>query len=135
MQGPSAANSPAPAGTNAAGTPAGTNTTGASGNVGTQSKPVVATTGFASVSSTTAVVVGTVNPQGSQTTYWFEYGPTLSLGSRVDTTMASASFQEVGASGYLTNLKPNTTYYFRLGATNAYGTVYGSPYNFITLAK
>lgn len=41
--------------------------TGSTGSVGI--KPVVVTTGFASVTSTTAVVVGTVVPESSETTY------------------------------------------------------------------
>lgn len=97
--------------------------------------PVVVTTGFASVSSTTAVVVGTVNPKGAQTTYWFEYGPTLSLGFSVNATVIPAGRTDLGAAAYIIGLTPNTTYYFRLGAKNAYGTVYGSSYNFITAAK
>lgn len=98
-------------------------------------KPVVTTTGFASVSSTTAVVVGTVVPRGAETTYWFEYGTTMSYGSRVDARSAGAGAAVLGAAGYITGLKPATSYYFRIGAKNAYGTVYGSQYSFTTDSK
>ncbi|MBU6490658.1 hypothetical protein KGQ25_00625 [Patescibacteria group bacterium] len=101
----------------------------------TGAKPVVTTAGFASVSSTTAVVVGTVIPNGARTTYWFEYGPTMSYGSFADTMSANAGYKEVGAAAYITGLKPNTEYYFRIGAENAYGRTYGTQYKFITASK
>lgn len=100
----------------------------------TGAKPVVNTTGFASVSSTTAVVVGTVIPNGAATTYWFEYGTTMNYGSSVDAMSAPASYKELGAAGYLTGLEPSTEYYFRIGARNAYGTTYSGQYKFITKA-
>ncbi len=112
----------------------GTANTG-SGNSATGAKPVVTTAGFASVSSTTAVVVGTVIPNGAPTTYWFEYGPTMSYGSSADARSAEASYKQIGAAAYITGLKPNTEYYFRIAAKNAYGETYGSQYKFITAAK
>ncbi len=95
-------------------------------------KPIVTTAGFASVSSTTAVVVGTVIPNGAATTYWFEYGPDMKYGSIADAVSAAPSYKEIGAAAYITGLKPNTEYYFRIGAKNAYGTTYGGQYKLIT---
>lgn len=103
---------------------------------GTKGKlPVVKTTGFASVSSTTAVVVGSVVPLGASATYWFEYGTSTSFGSIVDARSVGAGALEVGASGVLVGLKPGTEYYFRLAAQNAYGRAYGSVYKLITTSK
>ncbi|MHB1163392.1 MAG: fibronectin type III domain-containing protein [Minisyncoccota bacterium] len=112
-----------------------TATTNGTDTAATGAKPVVTTAGFASVSSTTAVVVGTVIPNGAPTTYWFEYGPTMSYGSSADSRSAEASYTKVGAAAYITGLKPNTEYYFRIGAKNAYGETYGSQYKFITATK
>ena len=112
-----------------------TDTNGTSDRTVGGAKPVVITTGFASVSSTTAIVVGTINPNGVQTTYWFEYGPTLSLGFSLNKVTAVSGQKQLGAAAYITGLKPSTPYYFRIGAKNAYGTVYGSPYSFITTSK
>lgn len=98
-------------------------------------KPVVTVTGFASVTNNTAVVVGTVIPEGSQTTYWFQYGPTLDLGSSTEENMVPAGQATVGAAAYIKGLKPSTQYYFRVAAKNAAGIVYSGPYNFITNAK
>ena len=98
-------------------------------------KPIVTATAFASVSSTTAVVVGTITPRGTQTTYWFEYGPTASYGFYVNKATIDAGVEPTGVAAYIGGLKPGTSYYFRLGAKNSYGTVYDGPYNFITAAK
>lgn len=120
----------------AAGTPARGGTAAATGGTPVPGRPpVVKTIGFASVSSTTAVVVGTVVPESAETTYWFEYGPTLDFGLAVDARSAGAGTKEIGAAGYLTGLTPGTEYYFRIGAQNAYGRVYGGPYKFVTAAK
>lgn len=97
--------------------------------------PVVKTIGFASVSSTTAVVVGSVIPENSETTYWFEYGTSLNFGRVVDAQSVKGGMKEVGAAGYITGFKPGTEYYFRIAAENAYGRVFGGPYKFITAAK
>jgi len=113
----------------------GTDNTGTNGTPGAASKPIVSTTGFASVSTTTAVVVGTIIPEGVQTTYWFEYGATPAFGSSAHVETVATGWKPVGAAAYITGLKPATQYYFRLGAKNAYGTVYGSPYSFITATK
>lgn len=107
--------------------------TGGTQKVG--AKPMVLTSEFASVSSTTAVVAGTVMPNGAQTTYWFEYGPTMSYGLLVDKVTASPTYKTLGAGGYIKGLKPHTEYYFRIGAQNAYGTVYGTQYKFITASN
>ncbi len=109
--------------------------TASTGTVTNGRKPVAQTTGFASVSSTTAVVVGTVDPEGLATKYWFEYGTSLTFDRFVDIRSAGGGTLEIGASGYLTNLKPNTEYYFRIAAENAKGRVYGSAFKFITAPK
>lgn len=98
-------------------------------------KPLAVTTSFASVSSTTAVVVGTVDPEGLPTRYWFEYGTSLTFDRFAEARSIGGGTSEIGASGYLTALKPNTEYYFRIAAENAKGRVYGSAFKFITAPK
>jgi hypothetical protein len=86
------------------------------------------------VSSTGATLLGNVNPQGSATTYWFEYDATTAYGSATvkQSLAASTSFQAV--SGQVTGLAPGTIYHFRLAATNAGGTGYGIDQTFTTPA-
>jgi hypothetical protein len=122
-------NTPGPTGTVT------TPTTNGTTKVGTPGKPIVTTTGFASVTNTTALVVGTVIPNGVQTTYWFEFGTTPGMGSQTSPTTVAAGYQPLGAATSLGNLKAGTQYYFRIGAKNSFGTVFGGPYSFITAAK
>ncbi|MBP6855543.1 MAG: hypothetical protein KBC26_01020 [Candidatus Pacebacteria bacterium] len=102
------------------------------GNGGGGSAPIVQTNSATNISQTGATLNGSVNPNGANTNYWFEYGASMSLGN--NTPMQSAgsgtSAQSVFAS--LTGLSANTTYYFRTVAQNQYGTTQGSILSFTT---
>ncbi len=111
------------------------------GNVATKSQNVVigalptVTTGSSSnVGTTTATIAGTVNPQGSATTYEFDYGTSTSYGSQSPGSPGSAGSgnSAVNESANLTGLQPNTTYHYRIEATNSSGTSYGSDQTFKT---
>ena len=96
-------------------------------------KAVVTTNAATNITSSSATLNGTVNPNGVTTTVHFEYGTTTNYGS----TTASSSYtgnttQNVGAS--ITALHPNTTYHFRCVATNNNGATYGSDRTFIFLS-
>jgi RHS repeat-associated protein len=82
-----------------------------------------------------ATVWGTVNPNGTSTTYQFEYGLTTSYGSKapVSPEAAGSGTTPVTVSATLGSLKDATTYHFRLTATNSSGTVYGKDAQFTTL--
>jgi len=89
--------------------------------------PPDATTGAASsVAQNTATVAGTVNPQGMATTYHFEYGTATSYGLTTDDKDAGSGSSAVGASADLTGLTTDTTYHYRLVATNAAGVTRGA---------
>ena len=103
--------------------------------------PVVSTSS-ATVTSQSATLRGSVTPSGTTTAY-FEYGSTTSYGSAVATSFffSSAFPQSVSAqvgnvyvpgSGYTPSLPPNTTYHYRIVASNAGGTVYGGDVSFTT---
>ena len=97
-------------------------------------KPTVTTQAAGSVVATTATLNGSVNPNGSSTTYHFDYGTTTSYGSQspaVDASAGSGS-SAVAESTSLSGLAPNTTYHFRLVATNEGGTSTGSDLSFTT---
>lgn len=96
--------------------------------------PPNATTGTATaITQTTATLTGTLTTNGLQTSYSFEiatepgnYGTPTSIGSTEEVT------EDVTAT--LTNLQPDTTYYYRLTATNNDGTTPGAPQAFTTLS-
>jgi hypothetical protein len=94
-----------------------------------------ATTGAASgVTDIAATLNGTVNPNKEQTNYHFDYGTTTSYGSRVPAADASAGGGNggKGVSQNVSGLAPNTTYHFRLVATNPSGTTNGADATFTT---
>ena len=95
-------------------------------------KPVVVTGIASDIADTSATVNGTVNPNGSETTYHFEYGTTTAYGSTTPDTSAGSGFESVAVSEPLTGLTPGTVYHFRVTATNSGGTVTGADGTFTT---
>ena len=94
-------------------------------------KPVVVTNASAVFSKTGVTVSGSVGSGGAPTTYWFEYGTTLNFGMSTPAASSGNNTTLVPETAVLTGLTKNTTYYFRLGAKNKYGTTYGGVYNFV----
>jgi uncharacterized repeat protein (TIGR01451 family) len=105
-------------------------TTTGSGSYG--NAPLVTTKAATYIYQNSALLNGNVNPNGGLTNAWFEWGTTPSLGN-------STAYQPLGnqAVGYdvsfaITNLQPNTTYYFRINAQNPYGISRGNILSFTT---
>lgn len=87
----------------------------------------VATTGAAdSITTSSATVTGTVNPGGAQTSYRFEYGTSSSYGLKTPDADAGAGSSAVSVSAGLTGLTADTTYHYRIVATNAAGGSQGA---------
>lgn len=96
------------------------------------SKPPLAYSGYASQTSTgSATINAAVNPRGSETSYYLQYGPTMSYGLQTQPASATGA-TEVKLTEALTGLQANTTYHFRLLATNAAGTGLGPDRTFLT---
>jgi hypothetical protein len=96
--------------------------------------PTVTTKPASSSSRTKATLNGTVNPNGSETTYQFEYGTTSGYGSKAPASPNSigSGSSPVEVSEGIEGLAPETTYHFRLVATNAKGTTNGPDQTFTT---
>jgi hypothetical protein len=86
------------------------------------------------IQGVSALLKGTVDPEGKATTYLFEYSTASNLSGAVSTATepAGSGSEPRPARAAVGGLKPNTTYYFRLKATNADGTTTGSAANFKT---
>jgi hypothetical protein len=98
-------------------------------------KAPAATTGAAtSVGATTAVVSGKVDPGGEATSWYVEYGPTGSYGSRTDARSAGNGTGQVDVSEQLRGLTTGVTYHYRVVATNASATSRGADATFQTRA-
>lgn len=94
-----------------------------------------ATTGDASnVTSTSATVSGTVNPNKEDTKYHFDYGTTTAYGTSTPDQGPVGGNAGKSASADLTQLAPSTTYHYRLVASNPSGTTPGTDKTFTTLA-
>ncbi len=95
--------------------------------------PPEATTGEArDLETTTATLTGTVDPNGVETTYRFEYGATTTYGQQTADKAAGDGTEPVPAEAELTGLTANTTYHYRIVATNAGGAALGEDGTFQT---
>jgi hypothetical protein len=94
--------------------------------------PTAVTRTVVSATDTTAIVSGTVRPNGVFTNYWYEYGIGNSLGTSTSKQNIGSGYAENNAPGYITGLTKDTTYYFRVVAENQYGRVTGATYSFQT---
>jgi hypothetical protein len=95
--------------------------------------PPSATTGAAkNVTQSAATVTGTVDPQGSATTYRFEYGTSSSYGLQTAESDAGSGTGAVDASANLGGLTTDTTYHYRVVATNAAGITRGTDHTLRT---
>jgi hypothetical protein len=99
----------------------------------TSTLPSVVTGSPTTIGSTTATLVGTVNPAGLDASYYFEYGTTAAYGIVTATSDAGSSTSPVDVSADISGLSPNTTYAFALVATNSSGSIAGAQATFLTL--
>lgn len=98
-------------------------------------QPVVNTYGATNVLAYSAELRGMLNPNNSSTTAYFEYGTTLAYGGIINLPQSPFTGKnDIFVSETLPVLQPNTTYHYRLTASNAFGTVYGNDVQFTTLA-
>ncbi len=97
--------------------------------------PPQASTGAAEfIGPGAATVSGTVNPEGQETNYTIEYGPTTSYGQSTTSTNAGAETTPIQTGPiHLNTLTPDTTYHYRLVAINTQGeTTDGADMQFTT---
>jgi phosphodiesterase/alkaline phosphatase D-like protein len=97
----------------------------------------ITTAGATAITQTAATLAGTVNPNsGNVTACKIEYGTSTGYGSQAGcASLPGSGSSPVAVSASLSGLTANTTYHFRLVATNAGGTTNGSDQTFTTLAN
>jgi len=96
--------------------------------------PVLSDVGAIQVQDTSARLVGTIDPRNSDTAYHFEYGTTPDLGSSTTSVSIGGGTTPLVVSQLVPGLAKDTTYYFRLLATNAFGSTPSSEQTFHTRA-
>ena len=100
--------------------------TASAGHRSTPKPPSVTTGGGSSSATSSAALTGSVNPNGSSTTYEFQYGTSTSYGSSTASTSVGSGTSSVSAGVSVSGLSAGTTYHFRLVASSSVGTTYGA---------
>jgi hypothetical protein len=96
------------------------------------SAPSATTSAASAVVFNRATLNGTVNPNGLATSAHFEFGLTTDYGTPTGSQSAGAGNSAVPRQAIIGNLMPNTTYHYRLVATNSSGTTKGPDRTFTT---
>lgn len=99
--------------------------------VQTGTAPTATTTGANNISQTDVTLTGSLNANNSYSYYWFEYGTNGAFSSSTSQMSFGTGSGNVNQS--LGGLQTNTTYSYRLCASNAYGQNCGSTLSFTTL--
>lgn len=103
----------------------------------TPSLPSATTQGFTGLKAREATLTGSVNPEESGTSYYFEYGPTTAYGSSIPPSAkwVGIAAANIEVSQRASLLVEGTTYHYRLVAVNEAGTAHGSDKTFTTLRR
>ena len=89
-----------------------------------------------SITQTTALLSGTVNPENSPTKYHFEYGTTTAYGTTTGEVSAGSGSGDVPTGPQVVvELQPETTYHYRLVATNEAAGREAGPDNTFSTAR
>jgi hypothetical protein len=96
--------------------------------------PLVALLPVTGLSSTGATLNGTVTPNGTQTTVYFDYGPDASYGSSVGVSISPNNDSVAHPAAFtLAGLAPGATYHYRLRAINPIASANSPDGTFVTL--
>ena len=94
------------------------------------SAPTAATDPASSVTTTSATLNGTVNPNGAGMTYYFEYGRYSDYSSSTPVQSLGSGANDVSVSAVITDLIAGTIIHYRIVSTNYAGSSYGDDVTF-----
>lgn len=98
--------------------------------VGPATQPTAETLPMLSISSTGAVLGANVNANGLLSRFWFEWGPTDSLGSTSAVRILFANATPFTTNIMVSGFQRDTEYFYKVVATNAMGRSAGSRMTF-----
>src|SRR5262245_34964588 len=96
------------------------------GTAAAATAPSASTGPVMSVGPTTATVSGSVNPNGTATSWFVEYGTSTSYGSKTGSTSAGSGTSSVSITPSLSGLRAGTAYHYRVVAMSTAGTARGA---------
>lgn len=96
--------------------------------------PTATTQPAGNISATGATLNGQVAPNGTDTTYYFQYGTSTTYGGQTSTQGPLQGNANKSVAADVTGLSPSTTYHYRLVATSTAGTSNGQDQTFTTAA-
>jgi peptidoglycan hydrolase-like protein with peptidoglycan-binding domain len=99
---------------------------GQSATFQTSAAPSVTSGAASALSATSESLTGSVNPNGSATTYYFEYGTTSSFGETTTVTDAGGGVMSQSVNATISGLTPGATYDYALVATSVLGKSVGA---------
>lgn len=105
---------------------------GADQEFSTLQEPLVETEAPIAVGYNDATLSGAIDPHGTETSYYFEYGTGQTYGERTTHSTAGSGTSPAQETQAVTGLSEDTTYHFRMVATNRNGTTYGVDRSFST---
>jgi hypothetical protein len=94
--------------------------------------PGIANQFSSAVTTAAAHLRASLDPNGAETTYYFQYGRTTNYGTRTAQLTVPAGADPVTVEADLANLRPYTRYHWRLFARNAAGRTFGRDRTFRT---
>ena len=92
----------------------------------------VSTDSVQDLEPTEATVTGSLEPDGTDAHYVFEWGTTTDYGEQTESVDAGSGTETVAARARLTGLSPNTIYHYRIAASNSFGSTAGEDESFTT---
>jgi hypothetical protein len=95
--------------------------------------PSVETLAATSIGEKGATLNGKVNPDGVETTMYFEYGTTTSYGSKTAEVNVGSGSTTLERAEAISGLSANTVYHYRIVASNSAGTGLGVDKTFTTV--
>ncbi|MFZ0454099.1 MAG: T9SS type A sorting domain-containing protein [Ignavibacteriaceae bacterium] len=99
----------------------------------TNSGLITVTKNASNVTTNSATLNGTVNPDNLSTVVTFEYGPTTSYGNEISAVPSPVDGNlVVDVSAEITSLLPNKTYHYRIKGINSSETSFGADVAFTT---
>ena len=96
--------------------------------------PAVTTLAASAVTTSSATLNASINPNGAATTFAFQYGTNTAYGNTTPVIKLASGTTAVSTNATVTGLQAGKTYHYRVVATNSAGSASGSDLTFTTLA-